>query len=526
MTEQSFDLNEEVIKRCQNLIKEHNKISYKNVSLDKPVIELKQKPKDAVSASIKRFFEKYVSQMVVVSQLQNIVDSISYTHEDISIHIDRSSDTIAQLFSSLTKNRFALTKCSDEIKVNLNSIALAFLDEVESAIDSNSDLSETIEIIGACMSDSRNEGMLFLYMGYRLIESLVKSNFLSSTQKLRIQTLNDDLKNTVLGTMRGHVDEPVKVNRLQTFGLVPDEGPPIDFQSVAKQLFGLNIDPVVSLKSIIESFTQKLRVLSEESGIPTGIILYTEPTDDRYFDMRELAKVSELSGSSGVNSEMVRRCDLIKEGPRALVGVSDLILMNVDDTNETAYVLWTNDFRLFKVRTKPIHGSLARKIVRCYPSPLVDTYHKMMTGLIDEAHTDDAISFNRVKYMSIDGLMTEDSFLNSLVSKLISAMMRLVGKLSGNAFTKMVMSDTFTDSVLDCINDSKSDLGIHPDLLSAHCHIIFASMSNNIEFRLRKDLMTLNGVSKEQLGEILPLIIRTNDNIYSRLIASYYLQIA
>ncbi len=138
---------------------------------------------------------------------------------------------------------------------------------------------------------------------------------------------------------------------------------------------------------------------------------------------------------------------------------------------------------------------------------------------ICEARSDDAFSFNRVKYMSFNNDITEEIFLDDLEARLVKAITKHKKK---RTLKDAADDDSFDDVILSVLDQVKMVMGINVLALPSHCHIIYASMANSILTRLRKELLT----SDDDLSIIIWRVVRTNDNIYSRVIASYYLHMA
>ena len=87
----------------------------------------------------------------------------------------------------------------------------------------------------------------------------------------------------------------------------------------------------------------------------------------------------------------------------------------------------------------------------------------------------------------------------------------------------MVMIEEITKLVLDKIYKMKDQIGVQS--FSSHTMIIYISMANKIVRNLKK--LLINQIAdKEFVEQTLSNIVKSNDNIYSRTIASYYLHLA
>ena len=531
--------NINIFDECKKLIVQHNDLSYKKVKLDVPSItydminNTKVKIKDSCALDIIRFYEDYTSQIIMIKELKTIIDSVSYTNEDLMIHIDRSHDSIVQIFSALTETRRHLEECHERIIANVASDVDTFIEYIKSNIGDSPDGDEIIDVVFKCMHQTNLAKKLniddleptFIDVGRRLIEVMYDKLHLSEDQLSTIRILVDELKRKILKVNLDSVH--TSINRLQRFGIVPDDGDNIGIREAMKKLLGIDINHVGSLNPAIDNLSKTLKVAESKSGVSAGLIIALSPNEDNYFDMSGLYSSTTQVGSKGVNECMIKTFDLIKEGNKPTIKEAELLLINVDQQKTTrAFVLWTNDMIAFKVKAKPIDSFILRRLLRMSPSRTIEAYNSALETSIKEARSVDAISFNRVKYMSFNETTTEDSFLNSLQNRLVTAITKKVGNLQGSKLSDAVTDDKFIDMILDIIELAKSDLGIHSNLLSSHCKIIYASMANGIASKLKKYILTQSSLTSDSIKEIVNQTVVSNNNIYSRTIASYYLHMA
>ena len=527
--------NKKLIDDCAKLIEKHNQLSYQTVHFIAPSVNFDSiKPKrtsvnDHVSLEIIKFYEIYVSQMLTTTKLESIIDSINYTNEDLSIHIDRSTDSILQIFSSLAEIRYKLIDANQNINNNITLDVSLFVDHVKTLITDKSAIDEILSVIYICMkqdglSDSKDfTDRYFIYVGTKLIKMMHGKGIFTEKDIRHINDLNDDLKRVVLSA-NDNIKDVVKINSLQTFGLVPDEGPNVDLPNAMKRLLGISIEVNGSIKKALEPISKSLKL--SNSNVSTGLIVILSPNVDSFFDMTNLDLVSQSNQSSGVNEKMIRSFELLQTGSKSNCSVSEVITIGISENTDRAFVLWSNDSMSFKVRSKPIDKSLIQKICRCSPSTLIQSYNSLIESVIADNRKSDAVSFNRVKYMSFNESTTEESFLAKFKSNLSSSIINMVGAMKGSKLHSALIDSKFTKSMLDAMDSSKVDLGIHHQMLSSHCHIIYASMANMILHKIKKQILSRESIDKASLKDIVDSIVDSNDNIYSRVIASYYLHIA
>jgi hypothetical protein len=358
---------------------------------------------------------------------------------------------------------------------------------------------------------------LFIGVGLRIIASIQQSDKLTDGHLQSIKYLNNETKQVLLGSMnKSSVDVSNSFNQLQTFGLIPDEGKNKPIAEIIHGLFGINSEYVGTFASVQTRLSNAMKLITADTGLATGLIIYVSKNADIYFDMESILSSSIENGSGGINQSMVDAFNLIVEFDTSNTKVSDMITINTSDTTQMAYILWTNDMENFKVRTRPIYASLIKKILRKSPSSTIESYNSMIENVIVESRAGDMISYNHVKYMSFSSEMTEEKYLNLLQSKLSKNIFASIGKL-GDAKVKSTIVD------LDTVDSTKSALGVPSTQIPPHCHIIFASVANGIVNRIKKSLLSLEHVDKESIGDAIKLVVQTNDNIYSRVIAGYYL---
>jgi hypothetical protein len=361
-------------------------------------------------------------------------------------------------------------------------------------------------------------------VGLRIIASIQQSDKLTDGHLQSIKYLNNETKQVLLGSMnKSSVDVSNSFNQLQTFGLIPDEGKNKPIAEIIHGLFGINSEYVGTFASVQTRLSNAMKLITADTGLATGLIIYVSKNADIYFDMESILSSSIENGSGGINQSMVDAFNLIVEFDTSNTKVSDMITINTSDTTQMAYILWTNDMENFKVRTRPIYASLIKKILRKSPSSTIESYNSMIENVIVESRAGDMISYNHVKYMSFSSEMTEEKYLNLLQSKLSKNIFASIGKLGDAKVKSTIVDISFNDMLLDTVDSTKSTLGVPSTQIPPHCHIIFASVANGIVNRIKKSLLSLEHVDKESIGDAIKLVVQTNDNIYSRVIAGYYL---
>lgn len=531
-----FEGNSDILQKCHKLVEEHNAISYKKVTFNPQTVEYRFitgsiKSTDPVSNLVVSCYESYSTQMYAIDQIKKIIDSTSYTNDNLSMNIDLSSDSIISLLSKLSFTHDKFLEYRDLLIANLYKQAEVCAEYIVSACSDKTDIKNVIDVIFVCMMqkgishkiDVDEEIRPFISVGSKLIELLFKNGKLSEELVLDIRLKNDSFKQTILHNLKLQTQN---INKLQTFGLVPDEGPNRHLSEIINTLFGLKMPHVDSIENDVDSVRKALQLMTADTGLETGLIIILSPNADIFFDMSTLFNVSQPLGSKGITSEMVKMFDLIKREGQSAIKQSTLLTINVDpDRTKLAYVLWTNNYKTFKSKSSPISNLVIKKLVRKAPSSTIESYNTIFEQIIGEHQVNDAIMFNKVKYMSFTHDGGEDEFLDELQKLLVSYVLKYMQGLKNgeilNAITKK-----FTDGLFDILDSAKIKLGIMSQELPAHCHIIYGNISKSIVGKIIRDLSTLLQIEERELNEIIKLIVKTNDNIYSRVVAGYYLHIA
>jgi hypothetical protein len=365
---------------------------------------------------------------------------------------------------------------------------------------------------------------LFIGVGLRIIASMRQSTKLTDDHIQSIKDLNNETKQVLLGSVNKSSDNISNpFNQLQTFGLIPDEGKNKPITEIVDGLFGINSQHVGTFTSIQTRLVNTMKLITADTGLATGLIIYVSKNADIYFNMESILSGNIENGSGGINQSKVDAFNLIEELDVSNIKVSNMITINTSDTTQMAYILWTNDMKSFKVRARPIYAPLIKKILRKAPSSTIESYNSMIEKAIVESRSGDMISYNHVKYMSFSSEMTEEKYLNLLQSKLAKNISASIGKLGDAKVKSAIVDISFSDMLLDTVDSTKSTLGVPSTHIPPHCHIIFASVANGITNRIKKSLLSLEHVNKDSISDVIKQVVQTNDNIYSRVIAGYYL---
>lgn len=557
MNNSCINANNSIIKECVELVTQYNQLNISGQfkpTLSIPIVitysSIHPKhiphPKTDVAKEIITFFEWYSTQMYFVDTLKEILVS-SLDNDDTLLLTGNERGKVDTIRTRLLANH----------QILIDNLSSAVDTMVAKVFTNNSTLvnHEVIETIYICMKQSRLASVVsireaarpFVYVGFRLIEQLQTLQLLDVDRLTLIRRLNEDLKETLVG-VRHEFDTEGTFNHLQTFGLVPAEGNNGTLQAVISKLLHFEITGDADFK-VVSSLLKKR---SMDSGTPTGILIFVSPHPDLYFNMKSLTKVTKgrpPSMAEGINVNKIRKSDIIKMGERPTATTSYVQTINVDSNASLAYILWTNNLTSFKWREEPVDAAMIKKILRLKPSQTIEQYNKLFESAIGSSRQHDGLIFNRVKYMSFTEAVTEESFLDLLIVRIVDSLLDQLGHVAMSALTDTIMTEIFLVKLIETFDNAKKELGVPREVaLSAHCHIIYASIAMKAALTIKKDLLFLctqpvehlpfantpfattptsdTPITQPALTKLVKLVIQSNDNIYTRVIASHYLHIA
>lgn len=242
-----FDINNTLFDECRSKIDEHNKLSYKSVSLSSKTVSYtfidNGYPTDAIAKEIAVFYELFATQKIQCIRLLNIIESLNYTYEDLQLHMERSDDALVKLLTSLSDTRVQLSDLHMRIYENINRQTNNFIEYIKS--QDTDDLKPMIKTIFVCMTQDGIDSYMdidvdmrvFIPIGTKIIKTMydrINNDGLSGF----VYRLSNKLKQKVLNMKLSSYETVFDMNRLQTFGIVPDDGPNCDLKYIAKKLLG------------------------------------------------------------------------------------------------------------------------------------------------------------------------------------------------------------------------------------------------------------------------------------------------
>lgn len=459
-----FDANNALIEKCKNEISKFNEFGFKSISISDTSIKNTKYKND-----LSDLFNLYISQKQFTSSIFEIIDSLEYSIDDLSMAIDRSTDSITQIYSAMNERIALVKEYATRISNNLTAIA-----ETVPSFES-SYLSQLYEYM---------ENIEFIPMGYEIIKKMAISD------PSKLYSMNESLKHKLF-----NVDQDTnRFNKLQTFNIVPDDGEPLKLMDALECLFNIKLsDHKSDLKQI-------LKLITADTGVETGLIIHTSSNDDKYFDLTSLLN---RKLPTVVNTSMIEAYNIIKNRKKSKKLKDELISINVSQDNGLVFVLWTHDMEYFKIRKTPLVGKDIKLLLRQSPSKLIESINLSFESEILKKmeNRGDLINYKNTKYMSFREGVDEKTFLT---------------KLKKNIMTNIKNNKNTFRAVLNACDSSKIELGI----LTPHAKLIYASMATKISIAIDKHI----AINKKISDYDMDMILFSNDNIYSRTMASVYLE--
>ncbi len=525
-----FDKNELIIKKIQSEIEHHNKISYQR--FDVPIVHVHipfKQSEDVLIEELVKYYSAFISQYAYYEDISAMLLKYEYTIDDLVMHIDRSKPAIVNIMASLSKIRQTIVTQHGYLKQNLKTMDDGFINGFKKRVSEIIDPAEYIKMLFQCVNHklaTNKFSYSFLSVAVRIIEIIHQHFKLSDSVIDMIKKMNSDLKQALLHS-ESQSESGESYNRLQTFNVLPDERTNQPLSTIIHSLFGINTNAIDMTGNSISKLEKVMHLITADTGVSTGLIVLVSPNHDTYFDMSSLYTLKSNFGSRGVSKEMVDTFDLIRVGNKSSVKNSYMIPIAVnEDSTQMAYVLWTNDLKTFKYRCTPIHEATIKKILRRSASSTIEAYNKLMFQSINASRDQDMISFKRVKYMTFDKSVDEGSFINMLQDAIVNKIMKKLDSVDKSKHSYIIGDESFTDMILDVIEKHKSKMGVNLKLLSSHTNLIFSSVSLKIAARIKKELLSHHPIDRDIVVDSVQFAVRSNDNIYSKVIASHLLDVS
>lgn len=510
--DQLIDASESLAQSCIDIVVQQNADSYKVAPIPKlEVLNFNPKTFSPYEAHLVKFYQKCMSIVKFSHNLKYTLRSMVYPHSEVTIHIDRSPAFILKLERKLAERTNQLNEYLSQLNQNIQHIKDNFCDQLnEIVVDT-----KYLELIYHCM----HYDFKFIPLGVSILNRLFANELISELYQNDLRRLSSEIKLKYLDESadKSKLDQSIDC-MLQTFNLFPTLYN-LTLPEIFTKVFGLNIQSVT-----IDNLERVLKSNSNSLPKPISFIVIAKHNNDFYYDLTNLFdqnKLSKISSKAGISAEYIDVYQTLRSIIVKKKSSNEVTTYNQQNDSDT-YLLWTNDYIQFKVCEHPIPAIIVNKILANESSNIIDKYNNQFEQkMLDVIKNDSLVSYKQVKYLSFETDTEEVTFINQICNKLIKRI-----KSIKNIATADDLSDQFIK-----IFQSEFD-GFKPfhknGSIPIHALLVYSNMAVRLSNRLEKELIVwaFSGQSIDEIESIIRTIIASNDNIYSKFIASYYLSIS
>lgn len=523
-----------IIEECIAILNKQNKDSYRIIKVPKLEATIFNASKMLVpnhlfDTQLIQFYKDFLPVIQFTHNLKYTIKSMVYTNEDLSINIDRSPAFILDLEHKLHDYKLSIDKHYEQLVVNNSNIIKSYCKHIHTNINDYSIDLNTITIIFKCMEYD----FKFIPYGSNIFTQLFADKLITSEYQQSILELSNDLKVKYLSVISTPNDNKMTMSQsqlLQTYNITPST-PNLSLSQIFKQLFGLTTNITIdNLESALKSTSKTLTK-------HISFVIISKHNNDFYYDIDNLfdrEKLSKLTSSIGVSNDYI---DIFKTLQSNLISkkvAAGIHKYNYSDTTDQrslpsvsnaiseCYVLWTNDFIHFKLRSSPVPNNIINKIISNKSSEVIDLYNSCFEQkLLDIIKNDTLISYKQIKYLSFDIDDEEVTFIEKLC-KSVGKYIKSIGNINNES--------NMTDKLIKIIQtefDNFKPFHISKSI-SMQPILIYNNIAIQIANRVKKDITQWynNKEPVNQIDVIIKAIIASNDNIYTKFIASYYLDMS
>ncbi len=506
-----------IIEECIAILNKQNKDSYRTIKVPKlESIAFQEVSKHLFDTQLIQFYKDFLPIIQFTHNIKYSIKDMIYTNDDLSINIDRSPAFILDLEHKLYDYKLSIDKHYEQLISNNSNIIKSYCHHLHTHNnDYHIDL-DTITLLFKCMEYD----FKFIPFGSTIFAQLFADKLITSEYQQKISELSNALKIKYLSVINSPNDNKMSVTQsqlLQTYNLTPST-PNLSLSQIFNQLFGLTAD--ISIDKLESALKSTSKTLNKH----VSFIVIAKHNNDFYYDIDNLfdrEKLSKLTSSIGVSNDYI---DIFKTLQSNLITkkvTAGIHKYNYSDTAE-CYVLWTNDFIHFKLRKSHVPNKIISKIINNQSSKVIDLYNSCFEQkLLDIIKNDTLVSYKQIKYLSFDIDDEEVTFIEKLC-KSIGKYIKSIGNINNES--------NMTDKLIKIIQtefDNFKPFHISKSI-SMQPILIYNNMAIQIANRIKKDITQWynNKEPVNQIDVIIKAIIASNDNIYTKFIASYYLDMS
>lgn len=472
------------------------------------------------------FYENYHYYFKLNEYISKLLGSINYSLDDLYIKLNRSPTYIVSYYSELSKLTTEFKDYKQELNYNITTLVDVFNNTI---IEQKDSIKITSDIINLILNTPYN-----LELSISFIQVFHDLNLLSYDNIYQINDKIVKLRNELLNIQNAKkisYKSKLLQNKLQRFKLIPEEMDSISLSEVINKLFNISSNDL-TLKNISNTILN----INKQTNKNCGIIIIYNNNHDIYFNLVNLFDkplIDQFTKITGVNSEYIDAYKTLKINYNESSNKEDqLIAVNINDKTKHAYVLWTSNFTTFKYSEALIDKPIIDKIMRNEPSEYIERYNQELENMISEEINENLkYEFKKVKYYDFNDVISEDEYLIKIKELIINFLIS-IGQLPNiKSLNDFIIYINKQKTVFD--NEMVQLLISHPPvkIKDEHTTIMFIYEITKISKKIKKECVDLSIKDlslpvkefEKNFKEIVEYAVGANDNIYTKIINSYYL---
>ncbi len=513
-TDQLIAASTALIEACIALIYAQNADSYKTMRVPKlSSIKFSHKDADPTSIELSQFYLDLMPIVRFTHDLKYTLSDMIYPRDEIMLHVDKSPAFVLELEQKLAARTTQIRDHLARLTNNLHDVLTAYRQSLHNRKNELNISADYLDLIYKCMGHD----FKFIQYGTAILDQLFADGLVAIAHREHIAQLSNHLKEQYLSTQQKDTADLSKQDcLLQTFNLIPTLNN-MSLTQVLAHLFSVSIS-----KASEDNLESLLRAISKQLPNPVAFIISARKNNDFYYDLTNLfnqTKMDQIDTKMGVSNEYI---DAYRTLQSTLLKKPTSTRITTYNFNEHAsvYMLWTNDYENFKLREQPININIANRIISGRSSNLIAHYNKqfesdLLQTIADQ--TDTGISYKQTKYLAFDIDDEENVFIDQLCNKFIDHVRNMKSSDTvglAKKFTKIAQTQF----------DKFKPFHIQKNI-PLHARLIYSNAAIRIAERLEREVAIWmhSDHADHELIRLVHMVVASNDNIYTKFIASYYL---
>lgn len=355
--------------------------------------------------------------------------------------------------------------------------------------------------------------------------------------------------------------DSILTNTLQFFNIVSLENGQMYLYDICKRLFGaknrqfksLKMDktPKIIIQSILQELIHILNAYSSRKKLKYGMIIFYKNNNNVQYDISKLVKsktFENIQRYDGINKNYINLYNNLKEHIviETLFNNDMCINVNIDRLTERAFILHTNDMKLFHIQSNFKHADLSidypliRNIVRNEPSKRIENYNRIINGVI-EKKVDVSLQRKYNDFVNLDygNILTHDTYKSMIdyIRNDVTAYMKKEDIKEPISFSKLIdfliqdkLYQVLINSIITHYQTKVSSIDRTNKANVVEVFLTCLAESEKITKKIKKDVIELSNTKKFTVQDFLeiyfPRILNDNinvrQNIYDKIIEKEY----